>query len=108
MAPSKKRAGTEEDGQLEIELAAAEGEAKPKRARGRAKKEPENETTETELPLEEAFAKLDEIMEQLEQGEASLEDSFLLYQKGMQLLKQCNESIDRVEKKLIVLEEEGI
>lgn len=68
----------------------------------------EKEKQETELSLEEAFGKLDEIMEQLEQGEASLEDSFVLYQKGMQLLKQCNESIDRVEKKLIVLEEEGI
>ncbi len=68
----------------------------------------ENVSAEQELSLEEAFEQLDSIMGQLEQGETKLEDSFLLYQKGMQLLKQCNESIDRVEKKLIVLEEEGI
>ncbi len=68
----------------------------------------ESVPAEQELSLEEAFEQLDSIMEQLEQGETKLEDSFLLYQKGMQLLKQCNESIDRVEKKLIVLEEEGI
>ncbi|MBQ9118568.1 MAG: exodeoxyribonuclease VII small subunit [Lachnospiraceae bacterium] len=84
-------------------MASAEPESKPKKAKG--KKE---EAAKLELSLEEAFVKLDELMEQLESGEGSLEESFLLYQQGMQLLKQCNESIDRVEKKLIVLEEEGI
>ncbi len=58
--------------------------------------------------LEAALAQLDEIMERLEQNDISLEDSFRLYQQGMQLVKQCNDSIDRVEKQLLVLEEEGI
>lgn len=65
-------------------------------------------SAEEPLPLEEAFARLDAIMEKLEQEKISLEDSFLLYQQGMKLLKQCNDSIDRVEKQLIILEEEGI
>ena len=103
MAPRKKQAELEENQQLEIEMTSADTESKPKKARGK-KEEPGKQ----ELSLEEAFVKLDEIMEQLEAGEGSLEESFLLYQQGMQLLKQCNESIDRVEKKLIVLEEEGI
>ena len=30
---------------------------------------------------------------------SSLEESFTVYQKGMELLKYCNESIDKVEKK---------
>ena len=60
------------------------------------------------VSLEEALAQLDEIMDSLEQSDISLEDSFRLYQQGMQLVKQCNDSIDRVEKQLLVLEEEGI
>lgn len=78
------------------------GEVKP------AVKKKEKEQQEAGLPLEEAFAKLDSIMEQLEQEQISLEDSFQLYQQGMKLLKQCGDSIDRVEKQLLVLEEEGI
>lgn len=61
-----------------------------------------------ELSLEEAFSKLEEVMGRLEKSDISLEESFALYQQGMNLLKQCNDSIDRVEKKLMILEEEGI
>lgn len=62
---------------------------------------------ERELTLEEAFAQLEEITERLEDEKISLEDSFAQYQKGMQLLKYCNDSIDRVEKKVLVLNGEG-
>ena len=48
---------------------------------------------------------LEEILSQLERNELDLETSFALYQKGMQLLKQCNAAVDTVEKKLIILEE---
>lgn len=58
--------------------------------------------------LEEAFDELDALMERMEKGDISLEESFSLYQRGMQLVKQCNDSIERVEKELIALEEEGI
>ena len=37
----------------------------------------------------------------------SLEDSFLLYQQGITKLKHCNDKIDAVEKKLLILNEEG-
>ena len=48
---------------------------------------------------------LEAILMQLEQDELDLETSFALYQKGMQLLKQCNAAVDTVEKQLIILEE---
>jgi exodeoxyribonuclease VII small subunit len=60
-----------------------------------------------EMKLEESFEKLDHILEELEKPEVTLEDSFALYQEGMKLLKLCNDSIDKVEKKLIILEENG-
>lgn len=55
--------------------------------------------------LEESFQKLDEIMSSLEKDDVSLEDSFQLFNEGMKLLKDCNDSIDKVEKKLVVLNE---
>lgn len=57
--------------------------------------------------LEESFAKLSEIIGELEKPEITLESSFQLYQEGMKLLKECNDSIDRVEKQLIILSEHG-
>ena len=59
------------------------------------------------MKLEESFDKLNKIMEELEKPEISLEDSFALYQEGMKLLKACNDSIDKVEKDLIILSESG-
>lgn len=55
--------------------------------------------------LEQSLEQLDLIMGKLEKEDISLEDSFSLYQEGMKLLKSCNESIDRVEKQLMTLEE---
>ena len=62
---------------------------------------------EKELTLEEAFARLEEITRRKKKKKISLEDSFAQYQKGMQLLKYCNDSIDKVEKKVLVLNGEG-
>ena len=47
-------------------------------------------------------------METMESSELSLEQSFDLYKKGMDLLLQCNQAIDKVEKELLILEENGI
>ncbi len=62
---------------------------------------------EERMTLEEAFAQLEQVTGALEAEDISLEDSFAVYQKGMQLLKFCNESIDQVEKKVLVLSGEG-
>lgn len=67
----------------------------------------EENKAERQETLEEIFAKLDTIVEKLEEGETSLEDSFRLYQKGMEMLKQCNDKIDTVEKQVLILEENG-
>ena len=57
--------------------------------------------------LEEAFEKLEKTVEALEREDISLEESFLIYQEGMELLKKCNLEIDQVEKKVLVLNEDG-
>ena len=60
-----------------------------------------------QLTLEEAFEKLDETLAALEGRNITLEKSFELYQQGMELVKNCNDQIDRVEKKMQVINEEG-
>lgn len=57
--------------------------------------------------MEEAFILLDDITRTLEDEEITLEDSFQAYKKGMDLLKICNDKIDKVEKKVMMLNEEG-
>ena len=69
----------------------------------RGKKNVEEAKSLVELERE-----LESILMQLEQDELDLETSFALYQKGMQLLKQCNAAVDTVEKQLIILEEGSI
>lgn len=58
------------------------------------------------LSLEESFEKLDDIIGQLQDGDMTLEASFKKYEEGMKLIKNCSDAIDKVEKKLIVLENE--
>ena len=57
--------------------------------------------------LEELFGQLEDTIQKMEKEEISLEDSFQLYHKGMDLLKQCNDKIDKVDKKMLILDEEG-
>lgn len=57
--------------------------------------------------LEVSFDELNEIISKLEAEDISLEESFLLYNSGMKLVKSCNDSIDKIEKKLIILNEDG-
>lgn len=59
------------------------------------------------LSLEEALEKLDKTIERLQAQEISLEESFQLYKEGMDYVKICSETIDRVEKKVLVLNQEG-
>jgi exodeoxyribonuclease VII small subunit len=69
----------------------------------------EMETTEnlSELSIEEAFQRLDMLSAKLEERETSLEDSFLYYKEGMELLKICSEKLDTVEKKMLQMNEDG-
>lgn len=59
------------------------------------------------MTIEENFAKIEETIEKLEEEGISLEDAFLAYSEGMKLLKTCNDQIDKVEKKVLKLAEDG-
>lgn len=72
-----------------------------------AKKAESKEQKQAEFRLEDGFAKLEEIIAELEKEDISLEEAFQTYSEGMALLKSCNEQIDRVEKKVLKLSEQG-
>lgn len=67
----------------------------------------QSDSTMQDKSLEEVLAEVEGIIEKLQQRDVSLEDSFLLYQQGVEKLRCCNEKIDTVEKKLLILNEEG-
>ena len=64
--------------------------------------------SEKNMTIEENFAKLEETLALLESEEVSLEEAFTEYSEGMKLLKICNDQIDKVEKQVLKLSEDGI
>lgn len=49
------------------------------------------------LSLEEAFQKLDELIEKMGERDLPLETSFQLYKQGLTLVEYCNSKIEKVE-----------
>lgn len=62
---------------------------------------------DNDLSLEEAFEQIEEVISHLETEEITLEQSFAEYNRGMKLLQHCNAKIDRVEKKVLQINEDG-
>lgn len=62
---------------------------------------------EKEQSLEEAFQELEEMIEKMQQRDVTLEETFALYEQGIRKLKFCNQKIDRVEKKMLLLNQQG-
>ena len=59
------------------------------------------------LTLEEAFDKIDNLMDEMSEEDIALDKSFELYKEGMELLKHCSEKIDLVEKQVQMINEKG-
>jgi exodeoxyribonuclease VII small subunit len=55
------------------------------------------------LPLEELFAKAEELTGQLADPELALEEAFEAYQEGMKIIRACNSRIDQVEKQMLAM-----
>jgi exodeoxyribonuclease VII small subunit len=68
-----------------------------------AKKETTNKNFEA------ALEELEQVVEQLESGELPLDDSLAAFEKGVGLVKFCNQKLNEVEKKveLLVKDKEG-
>ena len=63
----------------------------------------------TDKKFESALAELEQVVEQLESGELSLEDALSAFEKGVGLVRFCNQKLNDVEKKIemLVKDKEG-
>jgi exodeoxyribonuclease VII small subunit len=75
----------------------------------------ENGKTKTEqaakdqqaLPFEEALARLEKIVEDMESGKLSLDQMMTHFEEGAALVKVCGGKLDAVEKKIELLIKQG-
>lgn len=60
-----------------------------------------------EISLEQAFAEIETIIQQMEQSDMALDESFKLYESGVEKLKICTRLLGTVEKKMQMIRENG-
>jgi exodeoxyribonuclease VII small subunit len=57
--------------------------------------------------LETNLKELESIVSKMEQGDMALEESIKSYEKGMLLLKLCQDSLKEIEQKVLILSAEN-
>ncbi len=62
---------------------------------------------EKEIKFEDAMKKLEKIVEDLENGNLSLDDSLKKYEEGIQLSQFCTKKLNEAQKKVQVLSKKG-
>lgn len=62
---------------------------------------------EEQLSVEAAFARMQELIKDMERDDATLEQSFADYEEGMRLVKLCTSKIDDVERKVQQMNADG-
>lgn len=67
----------------------------------------EQENNKQEMGLEERFAAIESILDQMEDENVTLDESFELYKKGMEQMKVANQALDQIEKVMLVMNESG-
>ena len=64
--------------------------------------------SEKTISIEERLEQIRELSSALDQGDLPLEEALSCYEKGIRLIRECNEQIDAAEKRIQVLEEEAL
>jgi len=74
-------------------------------------KQPEDETAAeaglVDLDFESALGELEALVEQMETGELSLEDSLNAFERGVKLTRHCQSALQQAELKVKVLSEKN-
>lgn len=60
-----------------------------------------------ETGLETRFVRIEEILKQMEDENVTLDESFELYKKGLNEISAANQSLEKIEKEMLVLREDG-
>lgn len=59
------------------------------------------------VDFERALDELEKLVERMEEGELSLEESLKLYERGIELSKACQKALDAAEKRIRILSEQN-
>ena len=57
--------------------------------------------------FESAMKRLEEIVDELENGDLALEASIKVYEEGVELMAYCKSKLDATEKKIQILQKKG-
>ena len=69
----------------------------------------ENNMNNTEnVGIEDNFEQLEDIISNMQSDRITLEQSFELYNKGLSLVQDCNNQIEKIEKQIKIIEEGNI
>ena len=60
-------------------------------------------TQETNITFETAYSRLEEILQKMNSGKTSLEESLSLYEEADKLISHCNSKLNQAEKKIEML-----
>lgn len=63
-------------------------------------------TKKAKFEFDEALGELEGLVERLEQGEMSMEESLKEFERGVQLTRQCQESLKQAEQRVAMLNED--
>lgn len=57
----------------------------------------------TQVPFEKSLQELEQLVEHLEKGDISLEDSLECFERGIQLTRSCQKALQEAEQKVEIL-----
>ena len=60
-----------------------------------------------ELSFEQSMQELQAVVERLEAGQAPLEESLRLYERGIELVRLCNRYLDTAEQRIVTVQLDG-
>jgi len=64
-------------------------------------------TAKKRYPFEESLAKLEALVEKMESGDLSLEDSLSTFEEGIKLTRSCQDALKQAEQKVQLLMEKN-
>jgi exodeoxyribonuclease VII small subunit len=70
------------------------------------KKKPDADQLPADLSFEEALGELESVLDRMETGRLSLDESLAAFRRGASLLKHCQGQLDDTDAKLRILDEE--
>ncbi len=61
------------------------------------------------FPFEESLARLESLVQKMEDGDLSLEDSLKTFEEGIKLTRECQQALKKAEQKVkVLIENNGI